>query len=389
MQLVPLMHRWILLYTLLLFSTNLIVGQNLITNPGFETYSICPNGYNVTSDKELVPGWLIPSPGTSDYFNRCDKTGRSSVPKNAMGYMEAKEGNAYAGIILSDFALYEKGERNYREYLQNRLIEPMVKGTVYCVKFYYCVATNSRYSVNRLGVNLSTTRLKSENNLIDLKPAIEINPNTIIDKKDAWLEFCGTYLAEGGERYFTLGNFYTDSATLAYDFKEGKGMGTSSTPSKIENFAYYFVDMVSVVPLDESCCFANIKRHDFPGPTPVETGKTYVLKNIYFGFDSFELSENSIETLNKLFLLIAKNPNWRIEISGHTDIIGPYAYNHTLSLKRAGAVANYLKIKGIAENRIHFSGYGFQVPVYSNATSFGRSKNRRVEFKMYNINPVN
>ncbi len=361
-----------------------MVGQNLITNPGFETYSVCPDGYNVTSDKELVEGWLIPSPGTSDYFNRCDKTGRAGVPKNAMGYMEAKEGNGYAGVILSDFALLEKGQRNYREYLQNSMAKPLTKGTVYCVKLYFCVATNSRYSVNRLGVSFTEHPIKSDTNLLTLPPQIELNPATIIDQKDAWIELCGTYRAKGGEKYLTLGNFYPDSATTAFDFKEMKGMGTTATPTRLENFAYYFIDMVSVEPMGAACCFGQVQRHSFPGPTPVETGKTYVLKNIYFAFDSFELTDASLSTVNKLYLLLLQNPQWRIEISGHTDIIGAYAYNHALSLQRAGAVAQYLVSKGIAEDRVHYWGYGFQVPVHSNASSYGRSKNRRVEFKVYN-----
>lgn len=385
MQLLLLMHRWLLLYIFILFPTNIFLGQNLVTNPGFEIYKNCPNGYNVSSDKELVPGWRIPSPGTSDYFNRCDKTGRSGVPKNAMGYMEAKEGKGYAGVILSDFALIKQGQRNYREYLQNRLVAPLVKGTVYCVKFYYCIATHSRYSINRLGILFSEDKLGSDKNLIVKVPNIELDSLLLNQQKDAWIEFCGTYTAQGGERFLTLGNFYSDSRTNHFDFKEEKGMETEATPSKIENFAYYFIDMVSVEALDNSCCYANEKRFNFPGPNPVESGKTYVLQNIYFGFDTYDFSDGSLETLNKLFNLLAEHPNWRIEISGHTDIIGPYAYNHELSLKRAGSVADFLIEKGVDAKRIHFSGFGFQRPIFTNSTSYGRSKNRRVEFSVYQI----
>lgn len=377
------MHRWLLLYIFLIFPINIFLGQNLVSNPGFEIYKTCPNGYNVSSDKELVPDWRIPSPGTSDYFNQCDKTGRAGVPKNAMGYMEAKEGKGYVGVILSDFALLKQGQRNYREYLQNSLLAPLEKGTVYCVKFYYCVATHSRYSVNRLGIIFSDDRLGSKNNLIDKTPHIELDSMVLTQQKDAWIEFCGTYTAKGGERFLTLGNFYSDSRTQHFDFKEEKGMQTEITPSKIENFAYYYMDMVSVEALDNSCCYANEKRFSFPGPTPVESGKTYVLKNIYFGFDKYDFSDNSLVTLNKLFMLLKEHPEWRIEILGHTDIIGPHSYNHGLSLKRAGSVAGFLSGKGISADRIHYSGFGFQRPVYTNSTPYGRSKNRRVEFKVY------
>jgi outer membrane protein OmpA-like peptidoglycan-associated protein len=77
-----------------------------------------------------------------------------------------------------------------------------------------------------------------------------------------------------------------------------------------------------------------------------------------------------------------KNPNIHIEISGHTDNVGTREYNENLSLKRAGAVREYLIQRGIAMDRMLFSGYGFSRPVDTNDTETGRANNRRTEFKI-------
>jgi outer membrane protein OmpA-like peptidoglycan-associated protein len=51
-----------------------------------------------------------------------------------------------------------------------------------------------------------------------------------------------------------------------------------------------------------------------------------------------------------------------------------------LSEKRAGAVANYLKAKGVPASRIRIKGFGETAPVATNDTDEGRAQNRRVNF---------
>src|SRR6266568_4143817 len=82
-----------------LFTSQWMTGQNLVPNPSFEIYDKCPNQYLATYRKMLVPGWLLPTGATPDYFNSCTKI-QVGVPENFMGYCFAKEGQAYAGIIL-------------------------------------------------------------------------------------------------------------------------------------------------------------------------------------------------------------------------------------------------------------------------------------------------
>lgn len=68
-------------------------------------------------------------------------------------------------------------------------------------------------------------------------------------------------------------------------------------------------------------------------------------------------------------------------IIGHTDSSGSEQWNQQLSLARAEAVARYLGERGIDSDRMIAVGAGSSVPVASNATRYGRSLNRRIEFK--------
>ena len=72
-----------------------------------------------------------------------------------------------------------------------------------------------------------------------------------------------------------------------------------------------------------------------------------------------------------------------IRIEGHTDNIGPEAYNLTLSERRAQVVYDYFRSNGITPERMQTAGYGFSRPIAENRTREGRALNRRSE-----INPL-
>ena len=88
----------------------------------------------------------------------------------------------------------------------------------------------------------------------------------------------------------------------------------------------------------------------------VEVGKKFVLRNIFFETDKSILTPKSYEELNNLLKILNDNPNMRIEISGHTDIVGGAAYNMRLSDARAKAVVDYLISNGIKLSRMEWKG---------------------------------
>jgi outer membrane protein OmpA-like peptidoglycan-associated protein len=83
--------------------------------------------------------------------------------------------------------------------------------------------------------------------------------------------------------------------------------------------------------------------------------------------------------------LLKDKSTMEIEIIGHTDNVGPDAYNMALSERRAKTVVAYLVRRGIAQERLAVQFFGETKPVETNDTDEGREKNRRVEFKILKL----
>jgi OmpA-OmpF porin, OOP family len=69
------------------------------------------------------------------------------------------------------------------------------------------------------------------------------------------------------------------------------------------------------------------------------------------------------------------------EVGGHTDNVGKPESNQALSESRAASVAKYLASKGVDAKLLSTKGYGDTAPIGDNATTEGKAKNRRIEFK--------
>jgi outer membrane protein OmpA-like peptidoglycan-associated protein len=113
----------------------------------------------------------------------------------------------------------------------------------------------------------------------------------------------------------------------------------------------------------------------------VKVNEVYVLKNIQFKFDSYQLLPTSFVELDKLIVLLKTNPSWKIELTGHTDDQGSEDYNLTLSRQRAKSVGDYLLQNGIDRSRVRTQGFGMQRPMQSGRDEQARAVNRRVEAK--------
>lgn len=118
---------------------------------------------------------------------------------------------------------------------------------------------------------------------------------------------------------------------------------------------------------------------------PIEVGITVRLNNIFFDFDKTTLRPESIPQLDRVVKFMRDNPTVSVEIGGHTDSKGSDEYNINLSQGRAEAVVNYVIEQGVDFSRIIAKGYGESLPVDTNSTDEGRQSNRRVEFKILEI----
>ncbi len=116
--------------------------------------------------------------------------------------------------------------------------------------------------------------------------------------------------------------------------------------------------------------------------TPIKSGASVVLNNIFFENNSYELEDKSATELESIDLFLTLNSTVSIELGGHTDDVGSDAANIELSQKRAKAVYDHLLTVGIAPSRLKFKGYGESKPVVANTNDENRAKNRRIEFKI-------
>jgi outer membrane protein OmpA-like peptidoglycan-associated protein/tetratricopeptide (TPR) repeat protein len=113
---------------------------------------------------------------------------------------------------------------------------------------------------------------------------------------------------------------------------------------------------------------------------PIELNKSYRINDIYFPFNSYDLTAESKVVLDQLLDFLNENRSISIQVQGHTDNIGNDAGNLKLSENRAQSVYNYLIEQGISETRLTYKGFGKSMPVASNETEEGRAKNRRTVF---------
>jgi len=166
---------------------------------------------------------------------------------------------------------------------------------------------------------------------------------------------------------------YSDSAYGKYTIQlEEKG------PFLVEVAAdeYFFLNDVISFPEGETMVAKNFLLKK------MSTGAKIVVENILFNTGKSTLKSESFKELDKLAIMLIRNPDVRIEVSGHTDNVGSAAVNKRLSKARALTVKNYLVSRGVEAERMEYEGYGFDQPIAPNDTKEGRAQNRRVEIEV-------
>lgn len=105
-----------------------------------------------------------------------------------------------------------------------------------------------------------------------------------------------------------------------------------------------------------------------PAPEPVPEPEAPVAQvvrvelDVKFDFDKAVVKPNSYGDVKNLADFMAQYPATNVEVAGHTDSVGPDAYNQKLSQRRADAVKQVLVKDGVAPSRITAVGYGESRP---------------------------
>ncbi|MCX6231065.1 MAG: gliding motility-associated C-terminal domain-containing protein [Bacteroidetes bacterium] len=200
------------------------MGPNLVINPGFEQYTQCP--FNGTQIRFAFP-WddCVGGNGSSDYYNTCSTNPYIYLIFN---FRQPRSGNGMAGIYM--FGTWIGDE--YREYIMGVLTDSLKKQKRYCGELYtgYIIC---KQAVENIGMYFSVDTVSNYSGLFALVPQIE-NHKGILKDTINWVKVVGSFIAKGGEKHITIGNFKDNSHT---NFEEVfySPMG-----------AYYCIDDVSV-----------------------------------------------------------------------------------------------------------------------------------------------
>jgi len=227
--------RLVILISLVVFKSN---AQNLVLNPSFENTIPCWIFINLGTWQMQCTNWYSASGGSPDYFSETydQMCYALPVPQSTAGYQYARTGVAYVGLAPF-FTTIFPSYVNRREYIGGILSDTLKQGHEYCISFYVSVADGMKYVIDGMGLYLSVDSAVDYtiNTNLSFIPQISNPSGNIIYDTLNWVQISGTYIANGGEKYLTIGNF-KDDANTAID---------STSASLIES--YFFIDDVSVI----------------------------------------------------------------------------------------------------------------------------------------------
>ena len=83
---------------------------------------------------------------------------------------------------------------------------------------------------------------------------------------------------------------------------------------------------------------------------------------VYFEYDSSEIRAEYLEVVAAHAAYLAKYPNARVRLEGHTDERGSREYNIGLGERRAQTVRSALMLQGVADSQIATVSYGEERP---------------------------
>ena len=223
---------------LCLISSVKATSQNLVLNPSFEDTITCPIGTWAMQCRY----WYSASGGSPDYFSEQPDIfcSTSYVPQNGGGYQYARTGIAYVGLATFGSTLFPS-HANIREYVGGILSDTLKQGHEYCVSFYVSVAEELKYVTDGIGLYLSVDSAVDYtiNTNLPFVPQISNPSGNIIYDTLNWVQILGTYIANGGEKYLTIGNFKDDANTMIDSVNFNAPLSAYS--------AYLFIDDVSVI----------------------------------------------------------------------------------------------------------------------------------------------
>lgn len=366
-------------------------NENLVDNGGFEAST---GKAKKLGQIDMATGWKSPTGARADLYLTDSKMPEIAVPTNAHGKEEPKEGENYAGIVGFSF-----GDKVPRTYVMAKLKTPLKKDMKYCVSFYVSLSEDSKYASNQIGANLSKKEFGTDQKsaIIDKTHILQEN-NKVFNAFYGWEKVCGTFVADGGEKYITIGNFTSNEDTK----KE-----TNKKSSEVKNqqiAAYYYIDDVVVTLISEDAPCDCGGQEDANAASATIYQKAIVIKDratpkekieaqgVYFAFGKDKITQQGMAALDLIATEMKANPALELSMTGHSDpaedelaVKKPYYLD--MDKKRVAAVTAYLVEKGVDPSRIKGSTKGSAEPnpeiMESDEDDLKMAKNRRVVFEVF------
>jgi len=222
---------------------------NLVRNASLEQYSVCPSTLDQISaanywtcldtvyQPDSAASYGICAP---EYCNVCASYYGISVPASQYYYQYPRTGNGMAQMVIFFDESFSYPEQ--RDYLQAHLFHTLITGQSYCVTYYANLENGSGYATNNIDAYLDDGTIDTFGYACGM-PHTEVIPQitdtAIIYDTLNWVKIQGSFIANGSEKFITIGNYHDKAHTnyvhLTYPSASGNVLG------------FYLIDDVSVI----------------------------------------------------------------------------------------------------------------------------------------------
>lgn len=391
--------------------------HNLVPNPSFEEVD---GKIKSAGQIMLAIPWKSVTMNPVDLYSEDAKDKSFRVPENKYGKEKPKTGKNYAGV-----SFYGHRGRAPRTYLGVELKSEMIAEKEYCLKFHISMSDMSKYAVNNFGLYIAKEELtETTDGNLSFEPQIMSVTNEVYDQQYLWKDICGTYKAEGGEKFITIGNFFPDDDTKQETVRLSREFSGRQSYD-----AYYYIDDVSVIAtekLKEGECSCDqiaggqmkveyksfkanendqtkkgklkiinsdgseageVKQEsadDAPSAGEATNTKAKTKKKektvedvvVYFKNKAFDLDPAEQSKIDQVVKFLQSNPKQKLEITGHAD---PSELEvNFIGKRRAFAIKKALLDAGIPESQFSYHSEETNQLV----SDSDPSKNQRVTFSL-------
>lgn len=368
-----------ILLIIFLLSPFVLPAQNLVVNPEFrisnqsdDRVTVDNHGpyFTFRGDSMLARGWAMKTSCTRLFQPPKDPT---------IGY-NASDPGTLSTCNSCQLQLYIRNSDKHM-YIQGTLSTPLEKDSLYCISMFMHFGF-SEYRMESMQVFFSDTETPIPANLdcIPQQPQVEIDSLESTSLFYAFGCVSGYYRAQGGERFFTIGNFMDKDHMDTVVFGD-RGVYPLN---RNDGNAIYGISNVNVSPY-----------HGTAVPTLPEIFSKLNVGAIRFPLRESRIQDQSLGFLSEVINTMKEQSALHIDLHGFTDSTGLESNNQLLSEQRAKAVADYLVANGIDSSRIMYSGYASSQPVFRRARTqqgtdvkeYNPELSRRVEFLL--VRPEN